>query len=84
MTTKQKSGQIISSQIVEAQNGCKEDWFHMGGQFRIDRYRNGDIGWDKSGRGELADTVVRVCGAVELVSLPVFVFSTVKKVKSRK
>ena len=33
---------------------------------------------------ELADTVVRVCGAVELVSLPVFVFSTVKKVKSRK
>lgn len=32
---------------------------------------------------ELADIVVRICGAVDLVSLPVFAFSTVKKVKNR-
>lgn len=33
---------------------------------------------------ELADIMVRTCGAVDLVSLPVFAFSTVKKVKNRK
>lgn len=33
---------------------------------------------------ERADMIVRICGAVDLVSLPVFTFSTVKKVKNRK
>lgn len=33
---------------------------------------------------ELTDIMVRICGAVDLVSLPVFAFSTVKKVKNRK
>ena len=33
---------------------------------------------------ELTDIMVRICGAVDLVSLPIFAFSTVKKVKNRK
>ena len=32
---------------------------------------------------ELTDIVVRICGVIDLVSLPVFVFLTVKKAKSR-
>lgn len=32
----------------------------------------------------LSDIVVRICGAVDLVLLPVFTFLTVKKVKNRK
>lgn len=33
---------------------------------------------------ERTDIMVRICGAVDLVLLPVFIFSTVKKVKNRK
>jgi len=33
---------------------------------------------------ELTDIMVRICGAVDLVSLSVFAFSTVKKMKNRK
>lgn len=33
-------------------------------------------------RAGLTDSVVRLCGAIDLVSLPVFAFSTVKKRKT--
>lgn len=33
---------------------------------------------------EQADHMVRICGTVDLVSLPVFAFLTVKKAKNRK
>ena len=33
---------------------------------------------------ELPDIIVRVLGVIDLVSLPVLVFSTVKKAKSKK
>ena len=32
----------------------------------------------------LTDIVVRMCGVIDLVTLPVFTFSTVKKVRNRK
>lgn len=33
---------------------------------------------------EMTDNMVRICGAIDLISLPVLAFSTVKKVKNRK
>ncbi len=35
-------------------------------------------------KADLPDHVVRICGTIDLVSLAVFAFSTVKKVKNRK
>lgn len=33
---------------------------------------------------EMNDTVIRICGGIDLVSLPVCAFLTAKKVKNRK